>query len=128
MKVKEILKAKPAPVTIDINKHLQDAMRLLIENKIGSLVVVDRDEKPVGIITEHDIFTMAYRYRGDMMDMRIADNMSTDLVTATEEDDICKITNLMIDKYIRHIPIISDGYKLVGILSIRDLLDAIKET
>ncbi len=121
MKVKDVLKTKTAPVTIKIDKHLQDAMRLLIDNKIGSLVVVDHDDSPAGIITEHDIFNLAYRFRGDMMDMPVGDNMSKELILGSPDDDIQKIADMMLDKHIRHIPITNDK-KLVGIISIRDLV------
>ena len=70
MKISDLLKDKPPPVTINTNRTIQNAMRRLIENKIGSLVVTNDDGFPIGIITERDIFHLAYRYRGDMMDMK----------------------------------------------------------
>ena len=127
MKVSELLASKNTPVTIFAEKQLQDAMRLLIDNKIGSLVVVDRDDVPIGIITEHDIFTLAYRFRGDMMDMPVGDNMTKNLVLGTPEDDIKKIADLMLQKHIRHVPITDKSNKLKGIISIRDLVSCLRK-
>jgi CBS domain-containing protein len=75
MQIKDLLESKPPPVTIRSDQDVPDAMRLLIENQIGSLVVTDEKETPVGIITERDIFHLAFRYRGDMMDMKVGDAM-----------------------------------------------------
>lgn len=122
MKAQDVLNSQKQPVTINADKNLQDAMRLLIDNKIGSLVVVDENDTPIGIITEHDIFHLAYRYRGDMMDMLVNDHMSKNLIVGTPDDSIDKIVNLMLDKHIRHIPITDGKKKLVGIISIRDLV------
>ncbi|MCK5127849.1 MAG: CBS domain-containing protein [candidate division Zixibacteria bacterium] len=122
MKVKEILESRKAPITIHAEKHLQDAMRLLIDHKIGSLIVVDDEDKPSGIITEHDIFHLAYRFRGDMMDMVVGDNMTKNLVLASPDDSLNKIADIMMEKHIRHIPITDDSKKLLGIISIRDLV------
>ncbi|MEZ5360549.1 MAG: CBS domain-containing protein [Candidatus Zixiibacteriota bacterium] len=127
MKVKELLEKKPKPVTIHAEKHLQDAMRLLIDNKIGSLVVVDDTDTPTGIITEHDIFNLAYRFRGDMMDMLVGDNMTKNLILGSPDDDLDKIVGIMLEKHIRHIPITGGDKKLVGIISIRDLVRHVRK-
>lgn len=127
MKVKDVLDSQKTPVTIQADKHLQDAMRLLIDNKIGSLVVVDEDDTPTGIITEHDIFTLAYRFRGDMMDMPVGDNMSRELLLGAPDDDIDKIVDIMLKNHIRHIPITDGNKKLIGIISIRDLVKIMRK-
>ena len=124
MLVKELLQAKTPPVTISAERTLQEAMRLLIEFKIGSLIIVNNEDDPVGIITERDIFHLALRYQGDMMDMKVGDNMTTRMMSGIPEDDVNQIARVMIEKGIRHIPIIDDKSKLCGILSMRDIVKA----
>jgi CBS domain-containing protein len=124
MQTKDILESKPPPVTIHIDQDMPNAMRLLIENKIGSLVVVNDDDSPVGIITEHDIFHLAFRFRGDMMDMKVGDNMTSRLILGAPEDDIEHLARLMIDNHIRHIPIMDEDNRLGGIVSIGDIVKA----
>jgi CBS domain-containing protein len=99
-------------------------MRLLIDNHIGSLVVVDESENPVGIITERDIFHLAFRYRGDMMDMKVGDTMTSRLVLGAPEDDIEKAAKVMTDEHIRHLPILDEQEQLCGIVSIGDIVKA----
>lgn len=125
MIIKQLLESKASPVTIQSDKTVEDAMRLLLENKIGSLVVVDGDDRPKGIITEHDIFNLAHRFRGDMMDMSVRDNMSTNLHTGHPDDSIDRVASLMIEKRIRHIPITDGNNKLCGIISMRDVVKAL---
>jgi len=122
MLVKELLSNKPDPVTIGADGTMEAAMKLLIENQISSLIIVNDNDEPIGIITERDIFHLAFRYRGDMMDILVKSHMTSDLIFGAAEDDLQTIARLMIDKKIRHVPIRSDRNKLLGIVSIRDIV------
>ena len=124
MMVRDILESKPPPVTVNANQYMPDAMRLMIDDHIGSLVVVDDDDNPVGIITERDIFHLAFRYRGDMMDMKVGDNMSSRLILGSPDDDVDNIARMMTEKHIRHIPIVEENDRLCGIVSIGDIVKA----
>ena len=104
MLIKDLLQAKPPPVTVRANREMTDAMRLLIDNNIGSLIVTDDQDHPIGIITERDIFHLAFRYRGDMMDMKVGENMTDNLTTGKPEDDLEHIARLMTERHIRHLP------------------------
>ncbi|MCK5125855.1 MAG: CBS domain-containing protein [candidate division Zixibacteria bacterium] len=123
MRVKDLLESKKPPVTIKYTKTIQDCMRLLIDNKIGSVIIVDDEKRPIGIITERDIFHLAFRYRGDMMDMIVKDNMTSKLIIGHPDDKIDDIADLITVNKIRHVPIMEDQ-KLVGIVSIRDVVKA----
>ena len=124
MQVRDLLDSKPPPVTIRAEQDVPDAMRLLIEKRIGSLIVVDDKGGPVGIITERDIFHLAFRYRGDMMDMKVIDSMTSRLVTGSPEDNLDEVARLMTEKRIRHLPIMDDKDGLCGIVSIGDIVKA----
>jgi len=124
MRVRDILNSKPPPVTVRANNDMAVGMRLLIDNHIGSLIVVDDEDQPVGIITERDIFHLAFRYRGDMMDMKVGENMSSDLTVGSPEDDLDHVARIMTEKHIRHIPIMDDDDRLCGIVSIGDIVKA----
>lgn len=123
MKVREFVAMKRPPVTIGVKQNVETAMRMLIENKIGSLIVVDTARKPIGIITERDIFHLAFRYRGDMMDIRVKETMSDKLVIGSPDDDIDYIAEMIAENRIRHVPIMENG-ELVSIISIRDIVTA----
>lgn len=122
MHIKDLLESKRKPITIHADQTMENAMKLLIDNKIGALIMVDDDDNPIGIITERDIFHLAFRFRGDMMDIMVKDHMTSNLVVSTPEDDIEHIAEVMIKERIRHVPIVDDSKKLCGIISIRDVV------
>lgn len=122
MKVKDLLNLKSAPVTIDSGKAVEYAMRLMLENNISSLVIVDDNEQPVSIITERDIFHLAYRFRGDMMDMKVGESRKDKLFVGRPDDDIKQIAKMMTENNIRHVPIMGENNHLTGVVSIRDIV------
>lgn len=124
MKIRDLLRQKPPPVTIRKSRSIQLAMRRLIDNKIGSLVVVDKNSDPIGIITERDIFHLAFRFRGDMMDMKVGDNITGKLVVGSPDDGIDQVAEVLTSNRIRHLPIINDKDKLCGIISKGDIIRA----
>ncbi|MEM1519131.1 MAG: CBS domain-containing protein, partial [Pyrobaculum sp.] len=53
MKIREFIK-KP-PISIEIDATIEDAARLMADNNIGAVAIVDKEKRPVGIITERDV-------------------------------------------------------------------------
>lgn len=124
MKVKDLEAVKREPVTIKHDRMMEEAMRRLLDNKVSALIVVDDERVPVGIITERDIFHLAYRYRGDMMDIKIGDHMTTGLTVCHMDDDIEDVARKMLELRFRHMPITDDSNHLIAMLSIRDIVRA----
>jgi CBS domain-containing protein len=125
MKVKDILGKSGRPViTITGEKTIRDAMELLHQHKIGSVVVVSEDGDPVGILTERDVFRLCYRSESEVKSLKVADQMTTDLVVGVPEDDIDYIAGVITNKRVRHIPIIDENRKLCGLISIGDIVKA----
>ncbi|MBN2475023.1 MAG: CBS domain-containing protein [Pirellulales bacterium] len=128
MKLDEILKAKGKTVyTIGPEATLQDVVRTLAEHNVGSLLVYEQaDEaegKPVGIITERDILHACAAGRDPLAEAKVADIMSSDLLTGSPDDAVENVMGLMTSKRIRHLPVLSQG-KLVGMVSIGDVVKA----
>jgi CBS domain-containing protein len=125
MKVKDILAKKDgSPITVSGDETIHDGMKLLADNKIGSLVVVDNNGAPVGIITERDIFRLTYEVTGDIRSRKIADHMTSDLIIGVPEDDVDYIARVITQNRIRHIPIIDNNKQLCGLVSIGDIVKA----
>ena len=124
MQVKDLLKSRPSPITVKSDQTIQEAMQLLIDNKIGSLVVVDDKGDPEGIITERDIFRLAYTNCADLMQLSVKDHMSDRLVIGLPDDDIDYIARIITQNRIRHIPILDEDKKLCGLISIGDVVKA----
>ncbi len=110
-------------ISIGKDKTVADAVSLMVEDEVGALVVVD-GEKPVGMFTERDVLKCWTR-KGDrhFKDIGISEVMTTNLIIAESEDDLCYVTTIMIKNRIRHLPVLEKN-KLVAMLSIRDVVKA----
>jgi len=127
MKIKDIIKSSTKEVvTINGDKLIFDAVEKLVTNKIGSLLVVDDDQKITGIITERDILYENYVNYGS--ESKINDVMTKEIVIGNLEDDIDYVKDMMINKRIRHMPILKNN-ELLGMVSIGDILKSqLKDT
>ncbi len=126
-KVAQILKAKGDSVqTISKDASVAEAIRILAEKRIGSVIVMD-GEKVVGIFTERDFVRKIGQPGKDSQAVKIAEVMTADLITVNLIQSVNECMALMTENCIRHLPVM-DGEKLVGIVSIGDVLkDLIEE-
>jgi len=130
MTVEEILRAKGALVQcISPKASLDEAVRRFTEDKVGALVTY-RDGEPegtaagmAGIITERDVIRRLAKGACNLASIQVGEIMSTQLVTVGPSDKIEDLMNVMTERRIRHLPVVSEG-RLVGIVSIGDLLKA----
>lgn len=106
-------------VTVDAEATIHEAARVMGEKKIGS-VVVTRDSKPVGIFTERDLMTKVIANGMDMKKVKIADSMSSPLVTVDEETPVKDAIILMAGRRIRRLPVTRKD-QLVGIVTGTDI-------
>ena len=93
------------------------------DGNVGALVVTDGD-KPVGIVSERDYARKGILRRRFALDTLVADIMSTPLVSISPQDSVTTCMERMVGHEIRHLPVM-DGERLVGMLSISDLLEAV---
>ena len=128
MKIDDILTVKGNTVqTISPEATLQEVVSRLIENRIGALVVCRRDaagnEELAGIITDRDILYASATGRRPLDEVKVAEVMTTALVTGTPDDEVEQVMGLMTNRRIRHLPVLVEG-RLAGIISIGDVVKA----
>jgi CBS domain-containing protein len=107
---------------------VDDAARLMREEHVGSLVVVDETAAgrvPVGVLTDRDIVTSIIAKDLDPRSIRAEDAMSTELVTALETDSILDVLETMRRKGVRRAPVVDGKGVLVGVLAVDDMLEVI---
>ena len=114
------------PVTVNENADMGEAIRVIIDNKISGLCVVDDEGRLVGILSELDclraILSATYNEGGIGM---VRDYMAFDnLVVANPHEDITDVAQDMLRKNKRRRPVVEDG-KLVGQIPCRQLLTAV---
>lgn len=100
-----------------------DALHILARHEVGALLVM-QDGKLVGVISERD-YTRKVALQGkNSKEMRVAEIMTPDVITVTPSTRTRECMTLMSQKRIRHLPVV-EGATVVGMLSIRDLMDDI---
>ena len=123
MRIDEILRQKGSDVvTIAANQTVLEAVQVLVERNIGALVVTLRS-RPAGIFTERDVLRLTARHPGGLGSIEVGDVMTPEPITAKPQDGLSEMMDVMTENRIRHLPVM-DGDRLVGIVSIGDLLNA----
>ncbi len=121
MTVRAILDLKGRDVVIIApEKSLAEAAELLSKHKIGAIVVVSA-EKISGILSERDIVKAISNGGVDALRGKIADKMTSTVVTCEPHDTMASLMNRMTAGRFRHVPVIENG-KLAGIVSIGDVV------
>ena len=116
----------PKPVaTVRPNTSVLDAVHLMTQKKIGCVCVTESD-RLVGIFTERDVLTKVVASGLDARKTPVSQVMTASPETLTARDKIAFALNKMHVGGYRHIPI-TEGGKLSGIISIRDITDFIVE-
>ena len=110
-------------ITMRSNAKVSEAASAMCAHNIGSLVVVDRNEKPIGIITERDMIRKVVVTSKNPKSIDVTQIMSSPLVTGNPKMGLEDSAQLMINKQIKRLPIIDQG-KIVGIVTFTDLIRA----
>lgn len=122
MQVWQILGAKGAQVvTIGPEATIADAVASLKRKGIGALVVTDDAGGVIGILSERDVVRGLARHGSGVLDRRVGDLMSREVVTCGLESRVEELMRDMTMRRIRHLPVVEDG-RLVGIVSIGDVV------
>ena len=125
MNVKDMLKItgfKPhALITVSQDELASAAIKKMAERNKGALPVCNEKDELIGIVTERDIVRKCFAHGGDFENKKIKDIMTDKVAIARLDDDLDYAITTMKREKIRHLPI-ADGRRVVGILSMRDIL------
>lgn len=122
MIVENILKSKGTKVhTVLADAKIADAVRVLNEENIGVVIVVDTIQAVIGILSERDVIRHMTGDKNTIMLSPVSRCMTKDPVTCTPESTVDELMQIMTRRRIRHVPVLRDG-KLVGLVSIGDVV------
>lgn len=110
----------PEVVTVSPDTTVEDAAEMLLDQRIGSLVVTDEAGHLEGILTCTD-FVRIVKNRDPKDDSTVAEHMSDEVVTVTAQDHIQDASDRIVTYKIHHLPVVDDDDQVIGILSTRDL-------
>lgn len=126
LRIKFLLANKGQTVwSIGPDEPVLRAIEMMSEKSVGALPVCDGDVLK-GIISERDYARKVILKGHSSAETRVAQIMTTPVITVTPDHDVHECMELMTEKRIRHLPVVDKG-KLVGIISIGDLVKAVIE-
>jgi len=118
----DLLKKATRPaVTVEKSVTVEDAVRVMVEHKIGAVVVTDKG-KVAGIFSERDLMQRVVLARLDAAKTAVGKVMTADVVSAAEDGDEDDAVTAMVDRHIRHVPVVDKRKHAVGMLSFRDVM------
>ncbi len=118
--VKNVM-SKPV-VTVEPKATVVDAAGQMKNGKIGCLIVVDSQDKPLGIVTESDFIYKVLAEKRPF-DTSVSEVMSKDIKTIKEDESIDQAARVMAAHRIRRLPVVKNK-KLVGIVTLKDVVKA----
>lgn len=105
------------PVTLTADATIGDALRIMRDNKIGGIPIVDKNQKLVGILTNRDL-----RFQDDLK-KKVSEVMTKEnLLTAPEGTDLKKAEQLFRGTKVEKLPIVNKQGKLTGLFTYSDIL------
>ena len=126
MLVSEILRIKGHTLfTTPPGRSLLDAVEVMADNDIGSLVVMDQG-RLAGILTFAEVLRALADRRGSLGDVTVADLCQREPLTATPNLDVMDLRRRMLERHARYVPVM-DGTTLLGVVSFHDVAKAVYE-
>ena len=120
MLVKDLLDIKGNQVySISPNATIYDALKLMAEKEIGSLVVLE-DEKMVGIFSEQDYGRRVILQSKNAQETLVGEIMTAEVIHTNPDQKLRKCLSIMTKKHFRHMPVLEEG-RVIGVLSIGDI-------
>ena len=106
--------------TVTPHASVQEAARKMIDNDIGSVVVVDADGGIDGILTSTD-FVRIVAEGHPSAETTVSAHMTADVVTTTANADVRDVADTMIERGFHHVPVIDDTEGVIGMITTTDL-------
>lgn len=120
--VSEIMSAKEIVTAIaDTGKSAQDIAQMMVKEKVGSVIIIDKKGIPIGIVTERDIVTRVCLKDVAASRIKLEEIMSTPLISVMSYDSIDTASRIMIKNNIKRLAVLEEDNRIVGLLSVTDI-------
>jgi signal-transduction protein with cAMP-binding, CBS, and nucleotidyltransferase domain len=120
IRIKEFVNRKP--VVLPVDSTIREVAQQMSLKNVGLVVLVDGEKPriPVGVVSERDVVRAVAK--GEPLDASVKTIASTKLVTIGLEDDVGEAASKMLSNNVRHLVVLDDSKRLVGVVSIRDIV------
>jgi CBS domain-containing protein len=110
--------------TVGLSASVEDAIRTMIDKTVGAVAVIDDQGVVAGMFTERDVLSKFALSGRDPVNTPVREMMSPMVEMATEETTPTEALQVMVERHYRHMPIVDEQGKVLGICSIRNILQA----
>jgi len=122
--LKEVM--RPNPTTIGTGATVDKAAAIMCHDDVGSCIVLQRNF-PIGIVTEQDINCKVVARDLKPSTVYVNEIMSTPLITVGAEKTVGDAARMMVKHRVRRLPVVNEKKKVIGIVTVRDLLTVSNE-
>jgi len=112
----------PEAAAVSVEASVADAVRMMLEQHVGAVGVVDSEGRVAGIFTERDVLRKLSLSGLDPQKTPVRDMMTTPVELATLATGPGEALAIMLERHFRHLPVVDSVGKLLGMLSIRNVL------
>jgi CBS domain-containing protein len=112
------------PATVKLSATVSDAVRVMIDKVVGAVAVIDDEGVVAGMFTERDVLAKFALSGRDPKQTPVRELMSPIVEMATEQTTLSEALEVMLARHYRHMPIVDEHGKVLGICSIRNILQA----
>ena len=122
MNILEMCDSEAANVAVDATA--EQAIRAMLDRRVGAVAVIDENKKVAGIFTERDVLRRVSLSGRAPAETPVREVMTTPVEMATLDTTPGQALATMVEYHYRHLPIVDDDGQLLGMLSIRNVLQA----
>jgi CBS domain-containing protein len=112
------------PATVSLLASVEDAVRTMTDKQVGAVAVIDENGIVAGMFTERDVLAKFALSGRDAKATPVRELMSPMVEMATVETTPSEALQVMLERHYRHLPIVDEHGKVLGICSIRNILEA----
>ena len=107
--------------TAGIEATVAKAAKAMCHDEVGSVIILDHN-RPIGIVTEEDIACKVVALDLKPSTVHVNNIMSTPLITVSADKTAGDAAKMMVKHKVRRLPVVDDNHKVIGIVTVRDLL------
>ena len=113
--------------TINFSNTVQESAIKMSDRNVSSLVVLDENARAIGIITERDLVRRVCTREVPSSSINVENVISSPVKTVSPETSIDEVADVMVSNKVRHILIVDNNQKPVGIISATDIVAYVRE-
>jgi CBS domain-containing protein len=117
--VKDYMRQKKEIVSTE--DSVLSAIELMVENDQGSVIVMDANDKVVGIFTERDVLRRYMTNQSKFLHLKVSEVMKSPVQTVPQDMPVSEALTIMNEKKIRRMPVVDKSGKMIGFISWREL-------